>query len=200
MLAQQHMRCNEEHLTARLTDVRPVDPLVELLDEVRAGDAGAARLRERWLRRQAEEGATLAGTLLDLAERGAPVSVRTTTGRTSHGSVVAVGSDFAVLRGEDGRDACLRLQAVAAVWPAVGERHVVATGDRVAPLDLLLVEVLATLASDRPGVRVLAGGDVIVGELRAVGVDVVTLRLEGERMRLCYVAAAALDEVVLDWR
>jgi hypothetical protein len=176
-----------------------VDPLLELLDEARAGDASAARVRERWLRRQAEDGATLAGTLLDLAERGAPVSVRTTTGRTSHGAIAAVGTDFVVLQSEEGRDTCLRLQAVAAVRPAVGERHAVATGDRLAPLDLLLVEVLAGLAPDRPRLVVLAGGDLVAGELRAVGVDVVTLRLDGDRPSLCYIAAGAMDEVVVDW-
>lgn len=192
------MRCNEEQ-RRYARDVGRIDPLVELLDEVRAGDASAARVRERWLRSRAEDGATLAGTLLDLAERAAPVSVRTTTGRTSHGSVVAVGTDFAALKGEEGRYTCLRLQAVAAVRPAVGERAAVATGDRLAPLDLLLVEVLAGLVPDRPRLVVLAGGDLVAGELRAVGIDVVTLRLDADRTSLCYVASAAVDEVVVEW-
>lgn len=177
------------------------DPLVELLDEVRAGDAGAARMRERWLRRQAEEGATLGGTLLDLAERRAAVSLRTQSGRTSHGAVVAVGTDFAVLRGEDGRDTCVRLRAIATVRPQAGERYVTASGDRASPLDLLLIEVLAGLAPDRPRVALVTdGGELVAGELRAVGVDVVTLRLDGDRATPCYVAATAIDEVVVERR
>lgn len=179
--------------------MRPVDPLVDLLDEARAADRGGSRVRERWLRRQAEEGATLAGTLLDLAERGSAVAVRTTTGRVSHGAVVAVGTDFVVLRAEDRRDVCVRLAAVATVRPQVGERHVSATGDRPAPLDLLLVEVLAGLAPDRPRVAlVTSAGELIAGELIAVGADVVTLRLDGDRRTLCYVAATAVDEVVIE--
>ncbi|MDP8991956.1 MAG: hypothetical protein M3N31_02715, partial [Actinomycetota bacterium] len=53
--------------------------------DVRAGDAARSRARERWLRRQASEDATFTGVALDLAEQGAGVAVRTTTGRTLHG-------------------------------------------------------------------------------------------------------------------
>ena len=49
------------------------DPLAAELSrwaaELRAQDATRSRTRERWLRQQAEEGATWTGTLLDLAER-----------------------------------------------------------------------------------------------------------------------------------
>lgn len=179
--------------------MQPSDPLVELLDDVRAGDRGAARVRERWLQRQAEEEATLAGTLLDLAERSATVAVRTTAGRVVQGAVVAVGTDFVVVRAVDRRDVCVRLAVVATVRPQVGERHVAAAGDRPAPLDLLLVEVLAGLAPDHPRVAlVTGGGELIAGELRAVGADVVTLRLDGDRRSLCYVAASAVGEAVIE--
>lgn len=174
------------------------DPLVELLDEARAGEQGAARARQRSLQRQAEEGASLAGTLVDLAERGSPVSVRSTAGRTNHGTVLAVGRDFAVLRTEDGRDVCICLGAVAVVRPSSAERHVPATGDRPAPLDLLLVEVLAGLAPERPRVALVVAGQLVAGELRAVGADVVTLRLEGDRPSLCYVSTAALEEAAVE--
>lgn len=178
--------------------VAPSDPLVDLLDEARAGDHGTARARERWLLRLAEEEATLAGTLLDLAERGSGVAVRSLSGRVSHGAVVAVGTDFVVLRAEDRRDVCVRLGAISTVRPAAGERHVSARGDRPAPLDLLLVEVLAGLAPDRPRVALLAAGELVAGELRAVGADVVTLRLDGDQRALCYVSAAAVDEAVIE--
>ena len=49
--------------------------------EVRARDAADARVRERWLRRSAEEEAELAGVLLDLAERGVTAVVTTSSGR-----------------------------------------------------------------------------------------------------------------------
>ena len=173
------------------------DPLTLLLDEVRAGDAGAARSRERWLRRQAEEGATFRGTLLDLAEREAQVTVRTTTGRVGHGALVALGTDFVALRAEDRGAVCLRLGALASVRAHAGFREGGAAGDRPSPLDLSLLELLARLVPDRPRLTLAAGADVVAGELRAVGTDVVTLRLDGEPPGTCYLAAATIDEVVI---
>ncbi|HWC38241.1 MAG TPA: hypothetical protein VG476_06920, partial [Acidimicrobiales bacterium] len=46
--------------------------------DARASDAARGRSRERWLRRQAEEEATLPGIALDLAERGEAVVLKTT--------------------------------------------------------------------------------------------------------------------------
>lgn len=177
--------------------MRSSDPLVSLLDEARADDAGTGRRRERSLRRQAEESATFAGTLLDLAERGVAVTVRTVAGRVSHGVILAVATDFVVLRCRDRSDVCLRLAALVTVRPDTGLRQGPATGDRPAPLDLLLVEVLAGLAPDRARVGLVVSGDVVSGELRAVGADVVTLRLEGGRPATCYLAAGSIDEVVV---
>lgn len=173
------------------------DPLTALLDEARADDVGAARARERSLRRQAEEGATLRGTLLDLAERRAQVTVRTTAGRAGHGAVIAVGSDFVALQAEDRGVVCLRLCALASVRVQPGFREEGAAGDRSPPLDLLLVDVLGRLLQDRARVALVTGADVVSGELRAVGVDVVTLRLVGDRPGTCYLAVAAIDEVVV---
>lgn len=174
------------------------DPLLTLLDDAKASDARAARERQRWLRRQAEEEATLVGTLLDLAERGSLLSLRTTTGRAHHGRVVAVGTDFVVVGGEGSRT-CVRLGAVSSVRPAAGERHGAPTGGRTAPLDLLLVEVLAGLAPERPRVAVVTAADgAVSGDLLAVGADVVTVRLDGNPRTPCYVALAAVLEAVVE--
>ena len=172
-----------------------MDDLLRLLDEARADDRGAARERERWLRQAAEEGALLAGTLLDLAERGATVTVRTTAGGAHHGIVRLVAADFCVLASAAG-DVWLRLDGVATVRPHAGERHAAATGDRPV-LDLRLVEALARVAGDRPRVAIVTdGGERVAGELRAVGADVVTVRLDGEPRAVCYVAAGAIREVL----
>ncbi|MGH9005512.1 MAG: hypothetical protein ACRDYV_20495, partial [Acidimicrobiia bacterium] len=45
--------------------------------EARVDEAARRRSREWWLRRQAEEGATLAGVLADLLEAGTAVTVHT---------------------------------------------------------------------------------------------------------------------------
>lgn len=158
-----------------------MDDLLRLLDRARAADALAARARERLLRTVAEEGATLAGTLVDLAEAGAEVRVRTTFGRPASGPVRFVGSDFAVVG-----DVWVRLSAIVAVLGASSP----AAGDR-APSDVLLSEALHRIATERPRVALATPGEVLAGELVAAGVDVVTVRLDGEA-GLAYVPVASV--------
>lgn len=175
------------------------DPLVELVDEGRTGDTVGARGRERALRRAAQEGATLAGLLVDLAERESPVVLRTVSGRRHHGVLVAVGADYCVVRSHSGAEAHLRLDAIATLHPHRGERHALPAGDRHPVVDLLLIEVLGRVVDERPRlVLVTASGDQVAGELRSVGADVVTLVLDGGRDQLCCVAAAAITEAIVD--
>jgi hypothetical protein len=172
-----------------------VDELLRLLDDARADDRGASRGRERLLRQTAEEGARLAGTLVDLAERGSGVTIRTESGRAHHGVVRLVATDFCVVAAE-AADVWLALGAMTTIRPHPGERHTPATGERAA-IDLLLVEALARVMSERPRLAlVTAGGETLAGELRAVGEDVLTLRLDGDPRSLCYVSASAVREVL----
>lgn len=167
--------------------------------EERADEAARSRMRERWLRRQAEEDARFAGVLLDLSEAGAGVAVRTTGGRTVHGQVVAVAKDFCVVR-HAGMATLLAFSAVATVRPEPGSRAGDAASGRAAPVAATLVEVLAGLAGDRPRVRVVldgGGGDAVAGELRSVGADVVTLRLDGGADSPLYLPLAAVRELTL---
>src|SRR4051794_3510155 len=110
-----------------------------LLDESTAGEQASARGRERWLRRQATEGATLVGTLLDLAESAAPVAVWTAPERRVDGVLVGVGPDVVVLR-DRGDHVAVRTAAVTVVRPGPGQRAVAATGDRSAAMRLDFVE------------------------------------------------------------
>jgi hypothetical protein len=173
------------------------DPLLDFVDEARAAEHLEARQRERRLLQQAEEEASLAGTLLDLAERGTAVTVRTETGRAHRGLITTVAHDFVALRTDGGTDLLVRLAAVVVVRPHAGERQPAATGDRPAPSDARLVEVLAELAPDRTRVGITCRGvaERLAGELRAVGLDVVTLRLDGDPGQLCYVQAQSVLEV-----
>ncbi len=175
------------------------DPLVDVLDEGRADEGLTVRARERSLWAAAEEGAQFAGTLVDLAERGSPVAVRSQTGRTHHGALTAVGADFCVVRADNGTEIHVRLSAIATVRPHAGEHHGAATGDRGPVLDRLLTEVLGRVAEERRRVTLVTrGGDVVAGRLRAVGADVVSVDLDGGGRQSCYVAAAAITEVVVD--
>ncbi|MFP5377033.1 MAG: hypothetical protein ACLGIO_09670 [Acidimicrobiia bacterium] len=164
----------------------------------RAGEAARSRMRERWLRRQAEEDARFAGVLLDLSEAGAGVAVRTTAGRTVHGQVVAVARDFCVVR-HAGMATFLAFSAVATVRPEPGYRSGDPASDRAAPVGAGLGEVLAGLSGDRPRVRIVVdgGGDAVAGELRAVGADVVTLRLDGDQAAPLYLPLVSVREVTL---
>ena len=163
-----------------------MDELLRLLDDARADERAASRGRERQLRQAAEEAATFAGSLLDLAERGTPVSVRLTTGRSHHGPVQLVATDFAVIGA-----AWIRFEAISSIRPHAGERHGAATGHRRA-VDLYLIEALARVQSERPRVLLVTAGESVAGELRAVGTDVVTLRLDGEPGSLSYSPSSAV--------
>ncbi|MDP9006439.1 MAG: hypothetical protein M3N15_05950 [Actinomycetota bacterium] len=177
----------------------PPDPFVELLDEGRAEASVAARGRERALGRMAEEGARLAGALVDLAERMSPVAVRTEAGRSHHGVLVEVGTDYCRLRADTGAESLLRLSAIASVRPHRGTRQPAATSDRSPSGDQRLLEVLGRAAGDRPRVvLVVRGGDVLAGRLRSVGIDVVTLHLDGEEGQGCYVPEGAITEAWLE--
>lgn len=171
-----------------------MEELLRLLDDARADERRAARQQERWLTDVDREGASLAGTLIDLLERRSAVSIRTDGGAVHHGRVRLVGSDFCVLGTESG-GVWLSLAGMTTVRPHPDERHGPASGDRAA-IDLRLAEALARIAIERPRLGlVLAGGDRVSGELRSVGADVATLRLDGEPPGLAYVALPSVRVV-----
>lgn len=167
--------------------------------DTRSSEAAGSRTRERWLRQQAAEEARFSGVLLDLAEQGAGVAVRTTTGRTLHGHIAAVANDFCVLRHEGGMATLLTFSAVATVRPEAGHRSGEADSARLTPPALSLAEVLFRLAPDRPRLRIVVegGGEVLAGELRSVGTDVATLRLEGDPPGTVYLQLGSVREVTL---
>lgn len=170
---------------------------VELLDESRATDVLAARVRERVLRRMAEEGAELAGTLVDLAEQATPVAVGTVAGRRHLALVVGVGGDYCVVRADSGAEVHLRLDAITTVRPQPGAGQDVASGARRAVTDRLLAEVLGRMAGERRRVSLFTRtGELVAGTLRAVGTDVISVRLDGTGGDTCYVAAATLSEAI----
>jgi hypothetical protein len=166
--------------------------------EARVDEAARRRAREWWLRRQAEEGATLAGVLADLLEAGTAVTVHSRSGRQHGGPVRALGADFVAIGAPVGV-VMVALDAVTSLRTRPGEPAVV--GDR--PVDdaaarPLLRDVAAGLAADRERVvLVTAEGDAVAGVLRSVGQDVAVLR-GGEPPMTCYVALDAITELVLE--
>ena len=165
--------------------------------EARADDAASARSRQRWLRQAADEDATFAAVLLDLAERRSPVVVTGRAGRRHRCTVAAVGADFALVRIDGATDALLSFAGIASVRPEAAQPA--AAGDRTVDLDVSMAEALAVIGEDRPRVLVvtMADADGLAGELRSVGRDVATLRLDGADRATAYVPIASIAELRL---
>ncbi len=157
--------------------------------DTRTREAVAARTRERWLRQQAQEGATWLGVLVDLAERGSDVTVGL-DGRSASGRLVGVGSDLCVLA-HAGATTLIALAHVHSV--RAGGTPPAAGSDRRPALQVSLPEALAALAAERDPVTVtLGGGGEVRGVLVAMGADVVTLRSRTRPWTHTYVPLAAI--------
>lgn len=174
------------------------DPYVQLTDDGRLADAIAERSAERQLRQEQSEFATFAGTMRDLAEARRDVTVRSGSGRSYQGALLAVAIDHVVVRAGSSRSVHVAIDQVTAVQVDPTSPAGAASGDREAAQDRTLDEVLAAALGDRPVVVVVTRGDGEAhrGQLLAVGEDVVTLRVEGAGAR--YLPTSALSEVVVD--
>lgn len=174
------------------------DPFVRLTDEGRLADAIRDRSEERELRQQQSEFATFAGTMRDLAEAHQHVTVRSASGRSYQGPLLAVAVDHLVIAGGSDRTIHIAVDQVTAVQLDPTGVGSVAAGDRGAAQDRTLDEVLADALEDRPIVVIVTRGDGEAhrGRLLAVGEDVVTLRVPGAGAR--YLPSTALSEVVVE--
>jgi hypothetical protein len=157
--------------------------------------AADSRVRKQWAQRQAEDEATLASVVAGLAERHAVVAVHTGYGSTIRGTLAGVGADYAaVARGN--QVTLLPLQNIEWIRPD-DPAPPAAFADRTAPAGRL-VGVLANLAAEATEVRVVTRSESLVGDLVAVGEDVVTLRPTGAAAgHVVYVPVASLSEVSL---
>ena len=176
--------------------VRFTQRLDQWVADARIDDAADQRSRERWLRSAAEQDATFGGVLLDLAERRGTVAVLTTTGRRHHGAIEAIGADFVALRKPSGGELLIAQRAIAVVRAGPTD---VAGGERVVTTELRLVEVLGELAADRAHVFLVAqsADGAVTGELRSVGIDVATVRSDGDPPTPVYVRTDVITEVGL---
>jgi hypothetical protein len=184
------------------TDPAGVEGLERWAADARAREAADARVRERWLRAQAEEETSLAGVLLALAEHGHSVVVTTVVARRHQGAVIGVGVDFAALQSSAGTTTLVALSAVAdvrAVEDATRGRSTTGAlatgaGPGRGALGVRLADVLAQAAGQRPRISVQTGAASVVGDLRAVGSDVLTVRADGAA-GVIYVGLASMSEI-----
>ena len=188
-----------------------LDHLERWAAEARAREAAEARVRERWLRTQAEEGARLGLVLAGLAERRAEVVVTTIGGRTVPGRLTGVGQDFVAV--ERAGVTLVALHAVA--WLRESPGHAPRSSPATGPDEELdadgaedrglgregvgpgasLAGVLAQAVAHRPRVTVVTDAASLTGELRTVGLDVLVLRTPGEPPSLAYVRLRSLYEI-----
>jgi hypothetical protein len=174
--------------------------LHRLVADTAADAAARERAHERVLRETAELEATFVGVLVDLAEQGRSVVVRNAAGRIHRGHLIGVGTGAVALRDEGRPPVLIAMAAVTSVRPHVeaGSRPRDVAGGRPAPLDVSIVRLLGALAEERPRVQVsCAGEEPLAGELRSVGADLLTVRLDGDRRLLAHVPVAAVADVVL---
>lgn len=162
---------------------------------LRAGEDAGARRRERWLEQQVSEEASFHGVLVDLAEHGRSVALETVAGSRPL-ELRGVGIDFCA--GVDrGRWILLPLRTLAAVRPAGGGRESPG-GSRAGAIDATLLEAMADLLGERPRLVVaVASGEQLVGELRSIGTDLLTLRGDGTPPRPIHVAAEHIVEILV---
>lgn len=166
-------------------------------NDVQVVEAAQSRRRQRSLQQQAEESSTLVGMLVDLAERGTTIAIRTMRDVVHTGIPAVVATDFVLVRNER-VDVLVRLADIATVRvdPSVAARP--ATGDRPAALTLTFFDALFGMVHARPRVVVglLGAAQDLLGELQSVGTDLVSLRADGSAA-LVHIPHDAIVEVTL---
>lgn len=164
--------------------------------EAAVDEAAQARSRRRWLQRQAEEETTFASVLADLADRGRPVLVQMANNRRHRGSIEVLGVDFVGIRTDTGVDVLAALDRIASVRG--GPRDEAALSGRSVAMRLRLSDAVAAMAEERPRVTVATAADGAVnGDLRSVGQDVVTIRVDGDTRANVYVPIGAISEIAI---
>ena len=184
-----------------------IDGLERWAADARAREAAEARVRERWLRTQAEEDAHLSQVLAGLAERRSETVVTTTGGNHVSGRVTALGRDFLALAGPGGRTTLVPLAALAWVRTMSERRRRSGLALGPDPIDpgspdehggaAALADVLAHAAAGRPRVTLHALGATLAGELRAVGADVLVVETSVDPPGLTYVRLQSLSDISL---
>jgi len=164
-------------------------------DDARRADAIAARRRRNDRRVAASLSGTFAGTLTELAETNATVTILTRTGSNVRGQVVGLGPNLVVLATSDRSRTVLQFASIH------GLREPGAGHDRT--IDAItdgpdLAHILDEQAEGQGRLAfTLSSGHKVIGHISRVGIDqvVVTLDGDGESMTI---PLPAIDQVVIE--
>jgi hypothetical protein len=167
------------------------------LADLQVDEAVDARARTEWLRRQAVEEATFVGVLADLAEHDERVVIESAAGARV-GRLRVVGQDFCALKMGEGDvrrgHVLVPYHSLTSVRPSGDAAIAVGvTGDRVLTPRATFIGALSALADERARLRLTTAAGSLTGELRSVGIDVATLRLDDRRP--AYARVTSLVEV-----
>jgi len=169
--------------------------LTAMTDDARRAEAIRARQQRADREVAAALSGTFAGTLVELAETGSPVNIRTRSGSAIRGVVEQLGPDVVVVAQSDGSHQVLvrRLAIETLIEQGSGhDRH-----HEPADEGPKLAELLDELSSRRERIAVtLSTGNHVMGSILRVGVDQVVLRLDGDA-DTATVPLFAIDQVVL---
>lgn len=171
------------------------DNLTALTDEARRAKAIEARQQRSDRALAAALSGTFAGTLVELAETQAPVTIRTRAEHSVHGTIAAVGPDVVVVAPSDGPERVLvrRLAIEALIEQGPGhDRSVesITTGPELAQL-------LDGYSEERERIALtLSTGNRLMGSIMRVGEDQLVLRLDGDSDTVT-IPLFAVDQVVL---
>ncbi len=177
------------------------DPTVDLRDDALLDRAVADRADAAMLHRVTVETATLAGTLRDLAEQRAGVTLGLAGDRLVQGSLLAITPDHVVVATAADQRAHVRLADVVTVRPDPQQRVPAAQGRRTPGLDGTLANLLSRWEADRPAIALALRGrpETLRGRLVAVGEDVLTLEPDAGGAAV-YVPIEAVQVALVDRR
>ena len=175
--------------------------IVVLLDEHEGETAAAGRMGRALGSLVDEEAATFLGTLLDLAESGAYVTLGRHDAAKLHGTIRVVGTDVVGVERDALPLAWIALDTIDDVTPS--QTRVPARGDRQCS-PATMQSALFDRVGERPqvAIRRKADGPVLTGTLVSCGADVCSIRTEagadiGQRgAAVVRLRIAAIAEVV----
>ena len=173
----------------------PFDRQLQVLaDDERRARSARARMQNSDRKMVAALSGTFRGTLVELHETAAPVTVLTRTGASIRGTVLTVGKDVVVIRtNKSGSDACIRIEAVEALLEAGKghDRRITESGNGPS-----FAELLDTYSESADRIAVTtASGNQVMGTVVRVGEDQVVLQLDGNGDAMT-LRLPAIDQVV----
>lgn len=171
------------------------DGLERLTDDARRAEATRARLQRSDRAMAASLSGTVVGTLTELFETRSPVSLMTRSGSHIRGEIEMLGPDVVVLRRGNSTRVLVRLSAIEGIRePGSGHDRDLES----IPTGKTLGDHLDEMSVDHQRLAItLASGNLAMGVVSRVGIDQVTLRLDGDADSLT-IPLAAIDQVVVE--